>query len=474
MSDFYQENNLGLGQFLKLGKAGMGSYKNDNKLVGFFGRVSYGYADRYNALISIRREGSSKFGENHKWGTFPSASLGWTISNEEVMQSVKWLNNLKLRAGFGVTGVIPGDSYQSLTRWELGNPYYYDKGQWLQGLNIGSNPNPDLKWEKSTEFNFGVDWSVLHDRLSGSIDFYHKKTVDMLWWYDVPAPPNLYNRTLANVGQMRNMGVEIAVNAIPVRTKDFEWKTTVTLAHNATKLLSLSNGLYETANEHDVAGLGEPISLSTQRLEVGKPLGQWYGMKSVGVSENGLWLIENKETGEAEEFKDNMLTDGKYKQYLGNAIPKVNLGWSNTFRYKGFDLNMQFTGQFGFKILNEARAYYENNAVVYNRLKAAADRQYGQYVLSPAQKQTFVSYYLENGDFLKLSNLTLGYTVPLKANKYVNNIYVYFSADNLFTITGYTGLDPELSNGDPLSSGIDWRDKYPSIRTFTLGAKLTF
>ncbi|EFC76417.1 hypothetical protein HMPREF0649_00747 [Segatella buccae D17] len=197
-------------------------------------------------------------------------------------------------------------------------------------------------------------------------------------------------------------------------------------------------------------------------------------MKSVGVSENGLWLIENKETGEAEEFKDNMLTDGKYKQYLGNAIPKVNLGWSNTFRYKGFDLNMQFTGQFGFKILNEARAYYENNAVVYNRLKAAADRQYGQYVLSPAQKQTFVSYYLENGDFLKLSNLTLGYTVPLKANKYVNNIYVYFSADNLFTITGYTGLDPELSNGDPLSSGIDWRDKYPSIRTFTLGAKLTF
>lgn len=474
MSDFYQENNLGLGQFLKLGKAGMGSYKNDNKLVGFFGRVSYGYADRYNALISIRREGSSKFGENHKWGTFPSASLGWTISNEEFMQSVKWLNNLKLRAGFGVTGVIPGDSYQSLTRWELGNPYYYDKGQWLQGLNIGSNPNPDLKWEKSTEFNFGVDWSVLHDRLSGSIDFYHKKTVDMLWWYDVPAPPNLYNRTLANVGQMRNMGVEIAVNAIPVRTKDFEWKTTVTLAHNATKLLSLSNGLYETANEHDVAGLGEPISLSTQRLEVGKPLGQWYGMKSVGVSENGLWLIENKETGEAEEFKDNMLTDGKYKQYLGNAIPKVNLGWSNTFRYKGFDLNMQFTGQFGFKILNEARAYYENNAVVYNRLKAAADRQYGQYVLSPAQKQTFVSYYLENGDFLKLSNLTLGYTVPLKANKYVNNIYVYFSADNLFTITGYTGLDPELSNGDPLSSGIDWRDKYPSIRTFTLGAKLTF
>jgi TonB-linked SusC/RagA family outer membrane protein len=474
MSDFYEDNNLGVGSFLKEGKAGMGSYKSDDKLVGFFGRVSYGYADKYNVLVSVRREGSSKFGKNNKWGTFPSASLGWTISNESFMKPIKWVNNLKLRAGFGVTGVIPSGSYQSLTRWSLGDPYYYDNGKWYQGLNVQSNPNPDLKWEKSTEFNVGIDWSVLDNRLSGTVDLYHKKTTDMLWWYDVPCPPNLYSQTLANVGEMRNMGIEVAINAVPVRTKDFEWKTTATVSHNATKLLSLSNDLYQTANQHDVAYLGEPISLSTQRLEVGKPLGQWYGMKSVGVSDKGLWMIENKETGEAEEFKDNMLTDDKYHQYLGNAIPKVNVGWSNTLSYKGFDLTMQFTGQFGFKILNEARAYYENNAVVYNRLKSAADLQYGQNVLSIAQKQTFVSYYLENGNFVKLSNLTLGYTVPLKQNKYIKNAYVYLSGNNLFTITSYKGLDPELSNGDPQSSGIDWRDKYPTIRTFTLGANLTF
>ncbi|MBP9983312.1 MAG: SusC/RagA family TonB-linked outer membrane protein, partial [Prevotella sp.] len=418
MSDFYQDNNLGVGGFLKDGKAGMGSYKTDNTLVGFFGRISYGYADKYNVLVSVRREGSSKFGANNKWGTFPSASLGWTISNESFMKSLTWINNLKIRAGFGVTGVIPSDSYQSLTQWSLGDPYYYDNGKWYQGLNVTSNPNPNLKWEKSTEFNVGIDWSVLNDRLSGTIDMYHKKTSDMLWRYDVPCPPNLYNQTLANVGKMRNMGIEIAVNAVPLRTKDFEWKTTVTVSHNTTKLLSLSNSLYQTANQHDEAGLGEPINLTTQRLEVGKPLGQWYGMKSVGVSEKGLWMIENKETGQAEEFNDNMLTDDKYHQYLGNAIPKVNLGWSNTLSYKGFDLNMQFTGQFGAKILNEARAYYENNAVVYNRLKSAADKQYGQNVLSIAQKQTFVSYYLENGNYVKLSNLTLGYTVPLKSNKY--------------------------------------------------------
>lgn len=473
MSDFFEYNNIGIGEFLKEGKAGMGSYKNDDHLVGFFGRISYGFADRYNILLSMRREGSSKFGANHKWGNFPSASLGWTISNEKFMKPVKWVSNLRLRAGFGVTGVIPQDPYQSLTRWNVGDPYYYDNGKWKQGLNIASNPNPDLKWEKSTEYNIGLDWGVLDDRLSGTIDFYNKRTSDMLWRYDVPTPPNLYNQTLANVGKMRNRGIEVTVNATPVMTKDFTWKTTVTMAYNTSKLLSLSNDLYETANQHDEAYLGEPISLPTQRLEVGKALGQWYGMRATGVSEKGLWMIQNKKTGESEEFKDGMLTDDTYHQYLGNAIPKVNLGWSNTLSYKGFDLSMQFTGQFDYKILNEARAYYQNNAVVYNRLKSAAEPVMG-HVLSVAQKQTFTSYFLENGDYLKLSNVTLGYKVPLKANKYCSNIYVYVSGTNLFTITGYDGLDPELSNSDPLSSGIDWRDKYPTIRTFAFGAKFTF
>lgn len=475
MSDFYQYYNLSVGQYLKDGKAGMGSYKNDNKLIGFFGRVSYGYADKYNLLLSIRREGSSKFGANHKWGTFPSASAGWTISNEKFMESTKsWLSNLKLRFGYGVTGVIPNDPYLSLTKWKLGDTYYYDGGKWYQGLAVDSNPNPDLKWEKSAEYNVGLDWSVLDDRLSGTIDVYRKNTSDMLWWYTVPTPPNLVSSTLANVGKMRNQGIEISVNAVPIRTKDFEWKTTATFAHNATKLISLSNDLYETANEQDIAYLGEPITLSTQRMEVGKPLGQWYGMKAVGISEKGLWMIENKETGEAEEFTDNMLTDDKYHQYLGNAIPKFNLGWSNTLRYKNFDLSMQFTGQFGFKILNEARAYYENNAVTYNRMKSAAEKKFGTAVLSVAQKQTFVDYYLENGNYVKLANLTLGYTLPLKENKYVHNVYFYLSGDNLFTITSYSGLDPELRNNDPQYSGIDSRDKYPTIRTFTLGAKVTF
>lgn len=169
-----------------------------------------------------------------------------------------------------------------------------------------------------------------------------------------------------------------------------------------------------------------------------------------------------------------MLPDSNWKQDLGNSLPKVYLGWSNTFKYRDFDLSMQFTGQFGFKILNEARCYYENNSVNYNRLQSVLDAPYGDRVLAGNQKQTFVSYYLENGDFLKLTNLTLGYTVPLKTNNWVKSIRAYFSAENLFTITKYKGLDPELQNGDARSSGIEWRDNYPTIRSFTIGLQATF
>lgn len=474
-TDFFQWNNLGIGQALKEGKAGMGSSASENTLIGFFARVSYAYDNRYNLLVSVRREGSSKFGDNNKWGTFPSASLGWTISNEEFMKGITWLNNLKLRAGFGITGVIPNNSYISLTKYTYGSSYYYSDGKWLPGLSVSSNPNPDLRWEKSTEFNVGLDWSVLDNRLGGSIDVYNKKTTDLLFWYTVPTPPNLFNSTLANAGSVRNQGIEVAVNAVPVRTKDFEWKTVVTVSANKNKLLSLSNDMYESNSFMDTGGLGEPISISTHRMEEGRALGEFYGLKSVGVSENGLFLIE-KPDGEVVEFSNDQLKNDEYRQYLGSGLPKVYLGWTNNLSYKNWDLSMQFTSQLGFKILNEPRAFYENNSIAYNRLKSVEEAPYGgQYTLSSSQPQTFVSYYLEDGDFLKLTNLTIGYTFPIKKNnKYIKGVRAYLSGDNLFCITGYSGLDPELSNWYPTSAGIDARDKYPSIRSFTFGLNLTF
>jgi TonB-linked SusC/RagA family outer membrane protein len=497
-SESYLYNNLRQGTYLTDDDhvASMGSYKNDNKLIGFFGRVTYGYDNRYNAMISLRQEGSSKFGDNHKWGSFPSVSLGWTISNESFMQDIKWLSNLKLRTGYGVTGVIPGDSYRSLVMFDY-DAYgkHLDKdGNWTPSLMVAQNPNPNLKWETTSEVNIGLDWAVLNSRLSGSIDVYNKQTKDLLYDYSVPVPPNMYNYTRANVGEMSNKGIEVLINAIPVKIGDFEWSTTLTMSHNQNKLVSLSNDLYETDNFMEEGGVSDPISVPTHAMEVGHRLGDFWGLRSVGVSKDGFVLVQvsdGKGGWDAKEF-DTKYNEEKNRQRVGNGLPKVYAGWSNTLRYKGFDLNLQFTGQFGYQILNVQRSFYESNSVSYNRLKTAADLHpaidaNGEPVIDPATgKQLMVklansmsqgvwSDHIENGDFVKLTNATLGYTLPVSGQlgNYINNVRVYVSGQNLFCITGYSGLDPEVSNYFR-APGIDDRDKYPTIRSYTFGLSVNF
>lgn len=502
-SESYLYNSLGKGTYLKDEDktASMGSYKNDNTLVSFFGRVSYGYDDRYNALVSIRREGSSKFGDNHKWGTFSSVSLGWNIHNEKFMERLTWLDNLKLRAGYGVTGVIPNDSYASLTMYDYDT--YGDHlgrdGSWASSLMVTQNPNPNLKWETTTEWNFGLDWAVLDGRLSGAIDVYTKKTKDLLYDYAVPVPPNMYESTAANVGQMRNNGIEMMIQAIPVKARDFEYSTTLTLSHNSNKLLSLSNDLYETDNFSELwGGLGDPISVPTHCMEVGKRLGDFWGLKSAGVNKDGVALVEvsDGDGGWVVKEFDTKYNEQTNRQRLGNGMPQVYAGWNHTFRYKDFDLSMQLTGQFGFKILNSQRSFYENNSIAYNRLKSAAN-WYGavdatgaaviddttgrqkQVQLSNSMSQGFWSDHLERGDFVKLTNLTIGYSLPLSNNLkgYINKARVYVSGQNLFCITGYSGLDPEVPlkvDSSFLTPGVDPRDKYPTTRSFTVGLYLNF
>jgi len=497
-SESYLYNNLGQGLYLtdEDHTASMSSYKNDNTLVGFFGRVSYGYDNRFNALVSIRQEGSSKFGENNKWGTFPSVSLGWTLSNESFMENATWLSNLKLRTGYGVTGVIPNSSYLSLTMYDYDTwgKHLSTNGVWTPSLMVAQNPNPDLKWEKTSEYNVGLDWAVSDSRVNGAIDVYSKKTVDLLYDYAVPVPPNMYSYTTANVGQMRNNGIEVMINAILVKNGEFEWNTTLTLSHNANKLLSLSNDLYETDNFNEVGGVGDPISVPTHAMEVGHRLGDFWGLRSVGVSKDGFTLVQVSDGNGGWTVKE---FDTKYneeinRQRLGNGLPQVYAGWNNTFRYKGFDLNLMFTGQFGFQILNSQRSFYENNSIAYNKLKTAAnwysaidgagapviDPETGnqkQVQLSNAMSQGVWSDHIENGDFVKLTNATLGYTFPLSGNveNYIKNMRVYVTGQNLFCITGYSGLDPEVSNYF-LAPGIDYRDKYPTVRSFTFGLSVNF
>ena len=496
----YKYNNLGIGTLIKEEDrhAWMGSYRNDDTLVGFFGRISYGFDNRYNVLVSLRHEGSSKFGKNHKWATFPSVSLGWNIHNESFLKGHNDIvNNLRLRVGFGITGVIPNDPYLSLYKFEYdayGDVVDYN-GNWIQTLKVSQNANPNLKWETTREWNFGVDYGFFNNRLSGTIDFYIKDTHDLLYNYAVPSPPNLYGSTLANVGKMRNMGVEVMITGIPVQTREFQWTTTLTLSHNKNTLLSLNNDLYETDNFQELwGGLSDPISVATHCMEVGKGLGDYWGLKFAGYDKDGFALVEVRDqaTGEwvLKPFNTN-LNILENRQRLGNGMPSVYLGWNNTFTYKNIDLTMQFTGQFGYKILNTQRCFYENNSIAYNRLKTAADLHPAintdrtpvldengnqkMVRLSSSMDQGFWSDHLENGDFLKLTNLTLGYTLPLKGSitKYLRNVRIYGSATNLFCITKYSGIDPEVSNYF-MTPGVDNRDKYPTTRSFSVGMSFNF
>ncbi|MDR1783397.1 MAG: SusC/RagA family TonB-linked outer membrane protein [Dysgonamonadaceae bacterium] len=501
-SESYLYNDLAQGTYLTDADhtASMGSSKSDDKLIGFFGRLTYNYGDKYNVLLSVRREGSSKFGKNNKWGTFPSASVAWTISNEEIFKSVSELSNLKLRAGYGVTGVIPGSSYLSLTTYDYDSygKHLSTSGRWTPSLMVAQNPNPNLKWETTREISGGLEWGFFDGRLNGTIDVYQKTTKDLLYWYSVPVPPNMYSSTLANVGKMQNRGYEIMINAIPVKTRDFEYNTTFTLSHNSNKLLSLSNDLYETDNFAEVGGVGEPITIATHCMEVGHTLGDFWGLKSVGVSKDGFVLVEvaqfdenNNKSWVVKEF-DTKYNLEENRQRLGNGMPDIYAGWNHTVRYKNVDLSIQLTSQLGYQILNSQRSFYENNSIAYNRLKTAANYygaintdgtpyidpetgQQKQVRLSSSMQQGIWSDHIEDGDFVKLSNLTLGYTVPFKgkAAKYVKKAHIYVSGHNLFCITGYSGLDPEVSNYF-LSPGLDERDKYPTIRSVSVGLNLNF
>lgn len=497
-TEAFKYNNLGNGSFLtsETNHAWMGSSRSDEKLIGFFGRVSYGYNDLYNVLVSVRHEGSSKFGDNHKWATFPSVSAGWNIMNEKFMKSADaWLDNLRLRVGFGVTGITPSSSYLSQNVYNFagyGDVYSMD-GKWIKTLEVAQNPNKDLKWETTKEWNFGVDYSFFKGRLRGTLDYYIKTTDDLLYDYAVPVPPNLYGYTLANVGSMRNTGIELAITGVPVQTKDFTWESILTASHNSNKLLNLSNDLYETDNFQEVGGISDPISVATHCMEVGHTLGDFWGLKFVGYDKEGFALVEAKDDDgnwTVKQFNANLNTKSN-RQRLGNGMPDVVLGWNNTFRYRNVDLSMQFTGQFGYKILNAMRCFYENNSIAYNRLKTAGDQiaainadgtpaldENGNQIMvtrSSAMGQGFTSEQLENGNFLKMTNLTLGYNVPLKGaiKNYISRLRVYLNATNLFCITSYSGIDPEVSNYF-LAPGIDDRDKYPTTRSYSLGLSLDF
>ena len=471
-TDLYSWHNIGVGQALKEGLGTEYSYWLDTNLIGFFGRLNYNYKNRYLLMASVRHEAASQLAGTEKpWGTFPSVSLGWRITEENFMKNQKVFDDIKLRAGYGVTGSQPSQSFLGVPLLGYGDYYLYN-GQWIRALQPTQNSNDKLKWEEKHEYDIGADFSVLNYRLNVSVDWYYRLIKGLLYDYSVPSPPNLYTTTRANVGEMSNNGLEIMVNAIPVQTKDFKWETTITFSTNSNKLKSLSNDLYQTSSDYFMTGwIEEPIKTESHIVRIGHKVGDIYGFKVVDVDESGKWIYLDK-NGNRVNY-DEFTHSFEDKQILGNGVPKWYLGFNNQFRYKNFDLAINMRGAFGFQIMNGMRMFYENRSRQdWNRLRSAYDKVFGKAVLNTLCSEEFNSYYVENGDYWKIDNITLGYSFS-KINKWIKTLRLYASVNNAITITGYKGIDPEVSTSG-LAPSYDNRDSYPHTRAFTFGMNVTF
>ncbi|GAA4792548.1 TonB-dependent receptor [Olivibacter ginsenosidimutans] len=446
-----------------LPKPGMGSFKDDNTLVAFFGRVNYSYLGRYSAQVVLRHEGSSRFGANNKWGNFPAASLGWTISEEDFMKDNNFFNNLKLRAGFGVTGNQDIANYQSLLTLSTGGTYLMD-GTYFQTFGPSRNANPNLRWEKKTEWNLGVDFAILNNRLSGSIDAYNRLTTDLLYDYNAQQPAFVRDKILTNVGSITNKGIELVLSGSPIKNDKFTWNIDFAGSYQSNRLKELSSDLFQ-ANYLEFGGLPSPGALgNTIRLEEGGKVGNFYGKRFAGFTDDGKWLFYKADgsTGLASEMNNDDLT------IIGNGVPKFNVSLNNSLRYKNFDLTVLFRGKLGFDILNTQELYFGNKKFLPRNIFKSAVTKHNQINDDPQ----YSDYYLEKGDFIKLDNVTLGYTFKLNTN-YIRNLRVYASGRNLATFTGYSGLDPELQDTG-FTTGIDSRSFYPRTRSFTLGVNVGF
>lgn len=470
-------NNIGAGLALSKGQATVNSNQFQNSLLSYFSRVNYTYKDRYLLSASIRREGSSKFGENQKYGSFPAVSAGWNVMKESFLRNDKTISNLKLRAGYGITGTEPALPYQSLDRLNF-NTYNNFNGQFIQVVNPSSNANPNLRWEKKAEVNVGLDFGFFDNRISGTVDAYKRKTTDLIFNYPVASPPYLYSNIVANAASMQNKGLEVQLNAVPVITTDFQWNTSVNYSTNTNKLLSLSDKNFQLASGFfDVGSTGEPIQQPTGRVQIGQPLGNFYGFKSVDIDASGHWIIQGAD-GKPKPIADEQASD---KTIIGNGLPKHYLSWNNAFTYKRFDLNVTMRGAFGFQIYNSAQLFYSAPVMLTrgNLLKGSYDKIYNKVPLADDQSLQYVSYYIENGNFWKIDNVTLGYNMKVKS-KTIKAIRLYVSASNLKTFTGYKGIDPEVSimtsdnSSNVLSPGVDDKSRYPATSTYTLGAFFTF
>lgn len=447
------------------------------RMISFYGRVNYSYKSKYLLQATVRRDGSSAFGVNNRWGTFPSVSAAWRITEEDFMKDQSVFDDLKLRVGYGVSGNSLGfDAFYSRpiygsTGWFT---YVDANGTSSQYRILGAtrNSNPDLKWETTGMFNIGVDFGFLNNRLTGTIEYYDKRTSDLIFDYAVSTNRYPYGWMTANVGDISNKGVEITINAVPVKTRNFTWSTTLNLSHNKNVVEKLSNDMYSVEySDRANPDVGGYSSTQVQRIMEGAPLGQFYLYEWAGYDENG-GSIFNDYDADGNLIGTTDAPADEDRRPHGSAQPKLTYGWNNDFTWKNWTLTAFFQGVAGNKIFNATRCYYNNVSLVSNGKNVLAEVAEGQNA-HDSRAQAPSDRYLENGSYLRLSTLTLGYNFG-KLGNWINNLRLYATCNNVFTITGYKGVDPEISLGG-LEPGMDWRNTtYPRTRTFMVGVNVNF
>jgi TonB-linked SusC/RagA family outer membrane protein len=467
-SDYVLSNNLSVLNSVNPGD--ISSYKNSNKLISFFGRAVYNYNSKYYLTATIRRDGSSKFGSNNEWGWFPSASIGWNVKSESFLANVNVIDRLKLRLGYGLSGNQEIGSYNDIETYSPGGTAIDpETGEQIISFVGSHNPNPNLKWEENSELNVGLDFGVLNNRISGSFEYYRKTTYDLLAQYEVPVPPNKYRYTFANAGEIQNNGFEAFLQIYAIDKKNIDWKSTISYSTNKQEVVSLSDGNYELEQMKQgwISGPGLVGGENwSQLIKPGYSIGTFYMPEFASFSSDGEFLFYTAAGGVT---RDVTMAE---RRVVGDAQPDFVIGWSNYFKiYKNFDLSFSIRAVYGFDVLNVTRLIFGNPNVLPSQNALASALEDAEAGLD--DNATLSSYYLEDGSFVRLDNINIGYTVDIKKIKNISKLRVYLSSNNLYTLTGYSGIDPEVSFSG-LSFGIDQYNVYPKTRSFTLGINVTF
>ncbi|MFD2201739.1 SusC/RagA family TonB-linked outer membrane protein [Shivajiella indica] len=476
LTDIFTYNNIGAALDFANGLATVSSYANSNKLVAFFGRANFNLEDTYFLSLSARYEGSTRFGANNKWGLFPAVSAGVNLAN--VFQMPSSISAMKFRASYGRTGTQPNQSYLSLLRFGRQGNFFYN-GAFVPSYGPVSNPNPDLAWETKDEYNVGLDFVILNNKLDGAIDYYTRVTTGMLLPINVPVPPNLFPQTVLNIGEMLNSGIEVMVNYQAIQKSDFRWTTGFNFSTLRTNLRSLSAGDLSFGEVNYRSNFGSPGQNLTQliRIQENGPLGQIWGPRKVGLNEDGSprMAVIN---GTAVDDNGNPVycNCNEDRTQLGTAYPTFNFGINNTFNYKRWDLNFFFRGSIGHYLINSYRGFYENTEGTtvqnYNIVKT-------KYYDPAVTKAEYNSDHVERANFVLLDNATLGYNFNVGIGRNVTRLRTFLAVQNPFMFTSYTGVDPEVryldsETNDPLAPGIERRATYFTTTITTFGLNVSF